>query len=111
MPRRNKTKPELIQHFTRSSRQMNDTTGKQLKLGQIVDLQLIGMFRGTIVQINESTIVTRPGVPPTPPHIIIDVQIPKFIAGPSPELQCIYVVQDPPAEPPSEDKEKNILLS
>lgn len=81
---------------------MNDTRGQKIEVGQVVDCQMIGMFRGRVIAVNENTIAI-PGQPPMPPHIIIDVQFPKFINGPTPDLQTIYIVQDAPkqAEPSS----------
>lgn len=76
---------------------MNDVTNKKLKVGQTVDMQLIGMFRGTVVAVNDS-VIAIPGQQPMLPHIIVDFHIPKFMAAPDQPLQCIYVVHEPTEE-------------
>lgn len=76
---------------------MNDVTNKKLKVGQVVDMQLIGMFRGTVVAVNDS-VIAIPGQQPMLPHVIVDFHIPKFMSAPDQPLQCIYVVQEPSEE-------------
>lgn len=70
---------------------MNDTRGQPLEVGQIVDIQLIGMFRGTVIAVNQNSLAI-PGSQPMPPHVIVDIQVPRFIQG-SQDLQCIYIVR------------------
>jgi hypothetical protein len=85
----------LREHFKQLGQQMNDATGKKIELGQIVEIQLLGMMRGQIIQVNES-VIALPGRPPMPPHVIVNFQAPVFLNGPTPNLPRIYIVDEAP---------------
>jgi hypothetical protein len=52
-----------------------DKTGRNLHAGHLVDLQLMGMFTGAVVQVNDSVIAV-PGQPPMPKSIVVSFAIP-----------------------------------
>lgn len=72
---------------------INDKTGRKLKEGQIVDIQLIGMFQGIVRHI-KSTPLEIPGHDPIRPHVVIDVVATPFIAG-SGFVPDVYIMREP----------------
>lgn len=75
---------------------VNDKTGRKLKEGQIVDIQLVGMFQGRIREIKDSPI-TLPGNQQIAPHIVVDIVSTPYIhpAGFVPDL---YIMAEPEPE-------------
>lgn len=72
---------------------INDKTGRKLKEGQIVDIQLIGMFQGIVRHI-KSAPIQLPGGETIRPHVIIDVVTTPFIAG-NGHVPDVYIMRDP----------------
>lgn len=73
---------------------MNDATGKKIEVGQVVELQVLGMMKGEVTKVVE-TVIAMPGQPPLPPHVVVTIQFAKFFEG-NPNLNYIYVIRDAP---------------
>lgn len=71
---------------------VTDKTGRKLKVGQVVDIMLIGMFRGQVVEIQDNTIVS-PAVQ-IPPHATVQV-ITTPLMAPDGSIPDVYIVQEP----------------
>ncbi len=72
---------------------MRDASGRTLKAGQIVELPHTGMLRGQIVAVQES-VITQPGRQPAPPHVIVQVHIPRMVQDALGTIPMLYVVED-----------------
>lgn len=70
-----------------------DKTGRKLKIGQICDVFLMGMFQGQLVKIVENPI-SVPTHAPIPPHIVLMVTITPFIAG-NGLVPEVYIIGEP----------------
>lgn len=70
-----------------------DKTGRKLKIGQLCDIMLVGMFQGQLIKIEENPI-SIPTKPPIPPHIALAVSITPFIDPRSGYVPDVYIIQD-----------------
>lgn len=80
-----------------------DKTGRKLKVGQTVDVMLLGMFQGDILQIKDSPI-SIPGHQPILPHIAIAVVSTPFIA-PNGMVHDVYIIGESQNQKKDMDKE------
>lgn len=83
---------------------MRDKTGKEIKVGSLVDIPVYRMATGLVVKVSDSALEI-PGQGIMPPHIVLQIQV-TIPAGPSLGIGC-YVVQDPPPnsdQPVNEEK-------
>jgi len=77
---------------------MKDAAGKTLKVGQIADLSLIGLYHGRIMEIHEAVVMTGPTKAQVP-QVVISVIIP-LVAEANGVVEGLYVVRDAPPEAP-----------
>jgi hypothetical protein len=69
-----------------------DRTGRKLKVGQIVDVFMAGMFNGKILDIKETSIALGPGQT-IHPHVVITIPATPFI-GPDGKVSDVYIIQE-----------------
>ena len=85
-----------------------DRTGRKLKLGQICDVFLMGMFQAKLIGIKDQPIQI-PGHQPLPPHIILAASITPYI-GPNGYVGDVYIVQDAdPRDPITKGEGSNLI--
>lgn len=80
---------------------MKDATNRTLRQGQVVEMMLNSIFRGTVVDIvPASTIVgSSPQSQPHPGFAVIQVMV-QLVADPrSGQIQGAYIVQEPDRKP------------
>ena len=73
-----------------------DRTGRDLKKGQTVELNLQGMFSATVVDIRENSIAV-PGRGVEPPMVVVQVIVPLYLERPIADL---YVISEPQPKKP-----------
>ena len=74
-----------------------DYTGRKLKVGQMVDICLIGMYRGKVVEIREAPIVLSPKQQ-LPPHAVVQVVMTPSIQQDG--VVSIYIIEEPDPKDP-----------
>ena len=79
-----------------------DATGRELIPGQLVDLQLLGMFHAIVVNVIEAPRVLAPGQQPFPPRIILQIML-EQMANQDGQFPVLYIVKDPPPKPKLEE--------
>lgn len=87
-----------------------DALGKEFKIGQLVDLPLMGMYRGIVVNVIEAPRILPPGQQPFPPRLVIVVQL-DHTGDLNGSVSNVYIVKDssapgPGEQPPSDDAAK-----
>lgn len=89
-----------------------DNTGRKLKVGQILDVMLIGMFKGKLIGIKESPIALSKAQVINP-HIIVAVSVTPFIA-PNGLVPDVYIIGEPNPDDPlvkeAEGKSKSRII-
>ena len=117
MSRRNKTKQQLIHEMKQrawvrrqeeAGKAMNDATGKKIEVGQVVELQVLGMMKGEVTKVVE-TVIAMPGQPPLPPHVVVTIQFAKFFEG-KPNLNYIYVIHDAPVRVDVQEEPGKVVI-
>ena len=76
---------------------IKDYTGRKLKVGQIVDLNMVGMYKGKVVDIVENPIILSPQQQ-IHPHAVIQVLMTPAIQPD--ERVFVYVVDEPDPKDP-----------
>lgn len=89
---------------------VNDKTGRKLKIGQILDVVMLGTFQGKLVRINSESIVLAPGQQ-SPPHVVIQI-ITTPLVHPSGLVPDVYIIGDPDPNDPlvKNDKESGRIV-
>lgn len=86
-----------------------DKTGRKIKVGQMVDVMLFGMFQGKILAIKEKPFLISPQQQINP-HIVIACTITPFV-HPSGGVPDVYIIGEPdPKDPLVIESEKPRLI-
>ncbi len=75
---------------------IKDATGRELKIGQLVELPLIGMCRAFVVNIIEAPRVLALGQQTFAPRVILQVMVENIADATTGEVPNVYVIKDPP---------------
>ena len=75
-----------------------DKTGRKIKIGQIVDVFMLGIYQAKIIDIKEQPLVLSPQQQ-IPPHIVLAASITPYInqQGYVPD---VYIIADPDPKDP-----------
>lgn len=91
---------------------VTDETGRKLKVGNIVKVQLIGMFSAKVLAIKDTAIVLSPQQM-IQPHIVLQVPITPTIM-PNGAVPDVYIVAEPDPKDPvvieAESRSKGLTL-
>jgi hypothetical protein len=68
-----------------------DKTGRNIHRGQLVDVNLTGMFTGSVIDIEDHRLVNVQGGQQMPPAVIVQVIVPVFVRGN--QCDALYVVK------------------
>lgn len=87
---------------------IRDKTGRKLKIGQIVDVLMVGMFHGRVVAIKDSAIALSPNQS-IQPHVVVTIISTPFIR-PDGLVDDVYIIGEPdPNDPLLKDTEGKII--
>jgi len=75
-----------------------DETGRKLKVGSIVKVQLVGMFTAKVLAIKDTAIVVSPQQRINP-HLVLQVPITPMIL-PNGSVPDVYIVGEPDPKDP-----------
>jgi hypothetical protein len=70
-----------------------DKTGRKVKVGQVVDVMMLGMFQGQVVKIVDQ-LIALPDNSNIPPHIIIQIIATPHI-HPNGVTPDVYIIAQP----------------
>ena len=92
------------------SNMVTDKTGRKLRVGQIVNVMLIGMFEGKLVDIKDMPVILSPQQQ-VPPHLIITTLITPYIA-PNGVVPDVYIIgnEDPNDPVVKQWEERNRMI-
>lgn len=70
-----------------------DKTGRKLKIGQVVDVVMLGTFHGRVIDIKDTPIALSPNQV-LPPHVVIQIMSTPYIAQ-NGAVADVYILQEP----------------
>lgn len=89
-----------------------DKTGRKLKIGQILDTFMLGIYQAKLIGIKDSSIMLSPQTQ-IPPHIILACSITPYIR-PDGYVPDVYIIADANPNDPvvkeAEEKEKGMRI-
>lgn len=70
-----------------------DKTGRKLKIGQVVDVVMLGTFHGKVIDIKEAPVALS-STQSLPPHVVIQIITTPYIA-PNGAVADVYILAEP----------------
>lgn len=70
-----------------------DKTRRKLRIGQVVDVVMLGTFHGMVMDIKESPIILSQ-TQQLPPHVVIQIISTPYIA-PDGSVADVYILKEP----------------